>query len=770
MRKAILSILLLFPLIIIAQKKYTISGYAEDKLSGERLIGANVLVDQSRGTASNKYGFYSLTLSAGNYSLTCRYIGYKSTAKEINLSSDTVINISLLPGLEIEEVKVTANTTVGTNTASSLNYFNPDMEEINKIPVILGEQDLLKAIQFLPGIKGGAENTTSYNVRGGSTDQNLILLDGVPVYNANHLFGFFSVFNSDAIKNVFLYKGGIPARYGGRLSSVLDINMKEGNMQQQHGVFSISPISARMTYETPLVKDKAACIVSFRRTMLDIPMLLYQKLIDLENTAGFTFYDFNAKTNWLINPKNRIYLSVYSGRDKQFSNDNQKGINNEYYYRWGNITSVLRWNHKLSPKLFFNTSAYYSQYNLTNLVLSETEEHYAKYRAKSSLNDLSITTDMDWFLSPTYTVRMGGKATVMNFAPNIVQTIDDDFETNRNYEEKNTARNLELFGENELTIKKIRVNIGLRAALYDTGKKNYVSIEPRLTLKYNTDNGFSGNMAFTKMSQFIHLLSNSSLGLPTDLWVGSTDLVAPQKSWQLSTGFEKRYLNYSIGVEAYYKEMQDVIRFAEGAVFLSLQNKNWVENINIGQGKAYGAEFMVKKEKGLLTGMLSYTLAWSKRQFDQINGGEWFPFKYDRRHDISVLGEYQIFKSEWQEKSFTFGFTLQSGNKLSIPDVEYQGLPFPGMEDYMGGIPRWTEGRQTYDNPNNLKMPLFHHLDLGYNTKRIKNNGKTHTWTFSIYNIYNRMNPWYYYKDTSGKVKRVSIFPIIPSIAYKYTF
>lgn len=770
MRKALLSILLLFPLLGIAQKKYTISGYAEDKLSGERLIGANVLVAKTLGTASNKYGFYSLTLPAGNYDLTCRYIGYKPAIKGISLLSDTVINISLLPGLEIEEVKVTANTTVGSNTVSSLNYFNPDMEEINKVPVILGEQDLLKAIQFLPGIKGGAENTAGYNVRGGSADQNLILLDGVPVYNVNHLFGFLSVFNSDAIKNVSLYKGGIPARYGGRLASVLDINMKEGNMQQQHGILSVSPISARMTYEAPIVKDKAAYIVSFRRTMLDLPMLLYQKLIGLENTAGLNFYDLNAKANWLINPKNRIYLSIYSGRDKLFSKDNQDDIDNEYNYKWGNITSVFRWNYKLSPKLFFNTAAYYSEYNLTNLIKSKSEERYAKYEANSSLSDLSLTTDMDWFLSLAYLLKMGGKATVMNFAPNITQTIQDDFETNRNQEEKNTARNIEVYAENELTIKKIRANIGLRAALYGTGKKNYVSIEPRLALKYNADNGFSGNAAFTKMSQFIHLLSNSSLGLPTDLWVGSTDVVAPQKSWQLSAGFEKRYLNYSIGVEAYYKEMQDVIRFAEGAVFLSSQNKNWVENIDVGQGKAYGAEFMVKKEKGLLTGMLSYTLAWSKRQFDQINEGEWFPFKYDRRHDVSVLGEYQIYKSEWQEKSFSLGFTLQSGNNLSIPDVEYQGLPFPGMENYLGGIPRWTEVRQTYDNPNNFRMPLFHHLDLGYNTKRIKNNGKTHTWTFSIYNAYNRMNPWYYYKDTSGKVKQVSIFPIIPSVGYKYTF
>ncbi|WP_346855769.1 TonB-dependent receptor [uncultured Draconibacterium sp.] len=770
MRKLIFSILILFSFVTAAQERFTISGYVEDNMSGERLIGANVLVDKARGVASNQYGFYSLTLPAGRYGLSCRYIGYKPACKEINLSSDTVINISLSLGLELNEVQVTASKPGGNNAVSSLSHFTPGMEAINRMPAILGEQDLLKSIQFLPGIKGGAENTTGYSVRGGSADQNLILLDGVPVYNVNHLFGFLSVFNSDAIKNVSLYKGGIPARYGGRLSSVLDINMKEGNMQRQHGVLSVSPISARMTYEAPIVKDKAAYIVSFRRTMLDVPMVLYQKLIGLENTGGFKFYDLNAKANWLINPKNRIYLSVYSGRDKQFSKDNQDGISNEYYYKWGNLTSVLRLNHQLSQKLFFNTSVYYSHYDLTNLVESESEERYTKYNANSSLNDLSLTTDIDWYLSPNYTLRLGSKATLMHFAPNIVQTVDDEFETNRNQEDKNTAKNLEFYGENELIIDRFKANIGLRAVLYDTGKKNYISFEPRLAFKYNADNGLSGNVAFTQMSQFIHLLSNSSLGLPTDLWVGSTDVVAPQKGWQLSAGIEKHLIDYSFGVEAYYKEMKDVIRFEEGAVFLSSQNKNWIENINVGQGKAYGAEFMVKKEKGLLTGMLSYTLAWSERQFNEVNEGDWFPYKYDRRHDVSLVGEYQLFKSEWQEKTFSFGFTLQSGNNLSIPDVEYQGLPMPGMEDYLGGVPDWTGTRQTYDYPNNFRMPLFHHLDIGYNTKRVKSYGKTHTWSFSIYNVYNRMNPWYFYKDTHGKVKQVSIFPIVPSIGYKYTF
>ncbi len=771
MKRSIFILLLIIPFSVFAQKKFTISGYVESQSDMERLTGATVVAGPGLGVATNNYGFYSLTLPAGAYRLNCRFVGYKTQTKQIDLKNDTILNFQLATGIELEEIKVKANRTdEAASQLSSLSFLNPGIEEMDRMPVILGERDVLKTLQFQPGIKSARENSAGFNVRGGSNDQNLILLDGVPVYNVNHLFGFFSVFNSDAIKDVSMYKGGIPARYGGRLSSVLDISMKEGNMKEPHGIFSISPVSARMTYEAPLKKDTAAFIVSLRRTLLDIPMLLYQTAIERDGNYGYYFYDFNAKTNWIINPRNQIYLSVYSGKDSQYYNNNRDGTNSKHRYNWGNITSVFRWNHIFSQKLFSNISAYYSRYQLNNRGSSDSGEQEVVFRATSDMQDLALKADFDWYLSPTYTIRFGGKASRMQFAPNIVQMKGIDTDILLNEEQKNNSTHFEYFAEHNLNAGKFNVNLGMRGATYITGEKTYNHFEPRAALKFRSHTGFSANASYTQMTQFIHLLSNSSLGMPTDLWVASTDEVKPQESRQISSGFEQQFSRYIFGFETYYKWMRDVIRFEEGAVFLSSQDTKWNENISVGRGRAYGAEFMAKKVQGKLTGILSYTLAWSERQFNEVNRGRWFPHKYDRRHDVSLLGEYQLFKNEYREKSVSFGFTLQSGNNLSMPDVEYEGMYLPGGSENSRGVPDWQQAKQSFDNPNNLKMPVFHHLDLGYNTKRKKQNGKTYTWSFSVYNVYNRMNPWYYYKNPSGQVKQVSIFPVIPSVGFKYTF
>jgi len=771
MRKLLFIVFVLQAFGLLAQEKFTISGYVEDAKTNERLIGSNVIVGANVGVAANKFGFYSLTLISGSYTLRCRYVGYNSIAQQINLKSDTVINFQLKTGIELKEVEIKANRLDEANSQlSSLSFLNPSMKELDRMPVIFGERDVLKTLQFQPGIKSARENSAGFNVRGGSSDQNLILLDGVPVYNVNHLFGFFSVFNSDAIKNVSLYKGGIPARYGGRLSSVLDISMKEGNMKEAHGVFSISPISARMTYEAPIKKDTAAFIVSLRRTLMDIPMVLFQTAIGQENKYGYYFYDLNAKTNWIINPQNRIYLSIYSGKDNQFNNGNSDGIKSKYRYNWGNITSVFRWNRKLSQKLFSNISAYCSKYHLNNLGSSDSEDQKVVFKTDSEMKDLSLKADFDWYISPTYAVKFGGKASHLVFAPNIVQITGNEPSINLNSEQKNRSTNFESYFENNLKFGLFNLNVGGRGTVYNTGKKTYSYFEPRVALRYQSHSNFSANMSYTKMTQFIHQLSNSSLGMPTALWVASTDVVKPQKSTQLAAGIEKQFKKYSFGIETYYKSMQDVIRFEEGAVFLSSQETSWEENISVGQGKAYGVEFMAQKTLGRLSGMLSYTLAWSNRQFNDVNQGQWFPHKYDRRHDVSLLGDYRIFKSEHVEKSFSFGFTLQSGNNISMPDEEFEGMYLPGATENSHGIPDWQKTKQSYENPNNLKMPTFHHLDLGYNNTRQLSRGRTSTWSFSVYNVYCRMNPWYYYKTTKGQVRQVAIFPIIPSVGFKYTF
>ncbi len=358
----------------------------------------------------------------------------------------------------------------------------------------------------------------------------------------------------------------------------------------------------------------------------------------------------------------------------------------------------------------------------------------------------------------------------MQFSPDIVQLKGIDSEIFLNEEQKNNSVHFEYFAENNLKAGKFNMNFGLRGVTYNTGKKTYNFLEPRAAIKFLSHTGFSANVSYNRMAQFIHLLTNSSLGMPTDLWVASTDMVKPQKGEQISAGIEQQFSKYVFGIEGYYKWMNDVIRFEEGTAFLSSQDTKWYENILVGKGRAYGTEFLAKKTEGKFTGLFSYTLSWSERQFNDINMGRWFPHKYDRRHDFSVIGEYQLFKNEQREKSISFGFTLQSGNNLSMPDVEYEGMYLPGDNENTRGVMEWTKSRQTFDNPNNFKMPVFHHLDIGYNTIRHKAGNKSVTWSFSVYNVYNRMNPWYYYKNKYGEVKQVSVFPVVPSVGFKYTF
>ena len=771
-KKIILLLLAAIPIFVYAQKKPTISGYIADGKTGERLIGATIYNTTSgKGGITNNYGFFSLTGEKGNYNIEFTFIGFKKYKTTLELVSDTFLIIELEKGVEIDEVQVLARNLNHSNPElSGLSQTRISMQMIESTPVILGERDILKTLQFLPGIKQGAENTAGFNVRGGSGDQNLILLDGVPVYNVNHLLGFFSVFNTDAIKNVTLFKGGIPARYGGRLSSVLDISMKEGNLNESSGVFSISPVAGRFTYEAPIKKDTGAFIVSFRRTLFDIPMVAAEKLMGENGSFGYYFYDFNAKANWIFNQTSRLYLSIYTGKDNQFSKTNDgKNSKSSYTYNWGNFTSVLRWNKIISSKLFSNSSVYYSRFIHNELGKVKDENAKTIFKTSSELNDFCFKTDFDFFVAPVYSLRFGMNLSHLVFNPNIIQLKSSDSNIVFNEENKNHANQTDLYVENSFNFYRLKLNIGGRFSGYFTDSKSYLNINPRVSIGLLLFPSFSMSASYTEMNQNIHLLTNSSLGMPTDLWVASTNKVGPQKSKQASLGFSKRFKkSISFEVEGYYKTMENVVRFDEGVAFLNPNESNWDNNVLIGNGRAYGIEFLVQKQTGKFTGLISYTLSKSERKYNELNHGNWFPFKYDRRHDVSFLAEYKFKKIYNKTRSVSIGFTLQSGNNLSIPDTEYKGLLTPGRElgDYY--IP-WEVIRQTYDNPNNFKMPIFHHLDLGYNIVKDKNDGKTITWTFSIYNVYNRMNPWYYYKSDK-KVKQVSLFPIVPSVAFKYAF
>ncbi|WP_430973459.1 TonB-dependent receptor [Sunxiuqinia rutila] len=756
----------------LAQDKFTISGYLTDSRNGEKLIGATIMTPENqKGTVTNQYGFFSLTLPPGNYHFSCRYIGYYPQSITIPLFGDTIITVELETNLTIDEVEVIGRKVNQTlNQLSTLSYGTIDLAQLKKAPVILGEQDLLKGLQYLPGVKQGRENTAAFHVRGGSNDQNLILLDGAPVYNVNHMFGFFSVFNNDALNHVAFYKAGIPARYGGRLASVLDISMKEGNLKQKGGIISISPISGRLTYETPIVKDKSSLIISGRRTWLDIPLRLLLKLQESDQNYGYFFYDLNAKLNWKINDKNRIYLSSYNGKDEQFFRSVEDDMRTRFNYNWGNLTSVLRWNTILSQKIFANVSFYYSQYKLDEQTITSTELSRSIFLSQSKMKDVSIKTDIDYYLLPDYKIKFGGSLSSQLFYPGFSHSKTTEGQITFNDQERNKLKNVRIYAENQVTLGAVSFNAGLAVSGSKTGTKTYIQIEPRLALSYQVTPDLSLYTSYGQFSQNLHLLSNSSLGLPTDLWVASTEHTKPQTGNQYALGLKKEITTvYSFAAEMYYKSMNNLIRFDEGAIFLSTKRMNWEDNILIGKGKSYGIEFDLRKNTGRLSGSFSYTLAWSKRQFDQLNRGRWFNYKYDRRHDLSVLCEYKLKSNRsTRSRSLNVGFTLQSGNKLSLPEVEHEALvPFhmdyafrPEDRDEFSTV-------SSYANPNQFKMPMFHHLDVAYNIHVKKGKARGYEWNFSLYNIYNRMNPWFYYKS-QGTVKQVSVFPFIPSVGFTY--
>ncbi|HKI88614.1 MAG TPA: TonB-dependent receptor [Draconibacterium sp.] len=765
-RNLITFFLCLLNIFVFAQRKVIVSGFVTDAKTGENLIGATIFDRRSSsGTAANDYGFFSIPIPIGRCNLQISYIGYKTALLNFDIEKDTTLNVSLTTNMMLKDIQVVGRKISSASSLSNLNREQINLQSLQSMPVVLGEQDLLKAIQYLPGIKSGRENTASFNVRGGSSDQNLILLDGVPVYNVNHLMGFFSVFNTDAIKHVDLYKGGIPARFGGRLSSVLDISTKEGNLKRNGGVFSISPVSARITIESPIKRDTAAYIISYRRSFIDLPMRLIQKINGQGDNYGYFFQDFNAKTNWKLNNKNRVYLSLYFGKDKNFSNLKDDYGKTKGEYSWGNLTSVIRWNRIITNKLFANFSAYYSKFSHLQYSEREGKQFNTKFTTSSTLQDLSANVDMDYFPLANYHLKFGLKYSKLEFAPNISQlknSLSEGYLGNRHMDKANY---LSVYLENILRFGRFDINLGTRWSLYQVAQTKYPSIQPRASVKYRLNNGFSLTATYTQMNQFLHLLTNSSLGMPTDLWVGATPKIRPQKAWQTSLGIASTAKKINFGIEGYYKRMQHVIRYDEGTMFINSSNYDWQDYVVAGVGRAYGMEFMTKKEEGSVTGLFSYTLSWSERKFEALNSNHWFPFKYDRRHDFSLLLEYHFKEKFMRQKSITVGFTLQSGNHLSIPDTEFKGIVPEGLE---GGYKyeEW-ETRQTFNHPNNFKMPVFHHLDIGYNIKQKKSQNTSFSWTFSIYNLYNRLNPWYYYKD-GDKIKQFTMFPIIPSVSFTY--
>ena len=790
MKKILFVLLLFIPSVFYAQEKFTLSGFVSDKNNGENIIGVNIFCKElKQGVVSNTFGFYSLTLPAGNYEISFSYIGYKTQVYNLNLEKDIQKNIAFdITSFSVGEVQVRAKANIVEKTETSV--IEVPIEQIKTIPALLGEVDIIKAIQLLPGVQS-SEGTSGFYVRGGGPDQNLILLDGVPVYNASHLGGIFSVFNADAIKSVRLTKGGFPARFGGRLSSVLQIDMKEGNSKEFKGDASIGLISSKFTFEGPIIKDKTSFIISARRTYLDLIVAPF-----LPSTTDLTlyFYDLNAKINHKISKKDRIYLSAYSGKDKlgvDFSESFVDQITNEqsslnFELGYGNLTSTLRWNHLFSDKLFSNTTLTYSRYsfntdfgvNSTYTTNNETEIWDVNFGYLSGIEDLGARIDFDFIPNPNHEIKFGTSYTNHNFFPgettlSINETLPDasqnfSLDTTLNFSGNTIADELYFYLEDNFKINnRLKANLGIHLGYYNTDRsnsifKNNISFQPRASVRYLINDKWSVKGSYAEMTQNIHLLSNSSIGFPSDIWVPATDTVPSQKSKQWAGNISTEFSNgeYELSLEGYYKTMSNLITYKAGYSNLS-STESWENSVETGGiGESYGLELFLQKKKGRTTGWIGYTLSWTNRKFDNINFGEWYPYKFDRRHDFSLVFSHK-FNEKWDAGlTWVYG----TGNAITFPQAIYLGTPNNG-NDVVDVV-------ESYGTRNSTRLDAYHRLDLGFN-KTVKKKRITKIFSFGAYNAYSRKNPFFAYLTYEGGnrvAKQVSLFPVIPSISYRIKF
>jgi len=756
---------------LMAQDRYTISGSISDGETGEVLIGATLYVESLKtGTAANEYGFYSLTMPAGTYDLIISYLGYRSENVHITLEKDSRRDFLLNPVSEkLEEVVVQGTRGDANIRSSEMSISHLNMKEVVNIPVLFGEQDVLKTIQLLPGVQSAGEGSTGFYVRGGDAGQNMILLDEAPVYNPSHLLGFFSVFNSDAISDVKLYKGGIPAEYGGRVSSVLDVRMKNGDMKKISISGGLGLISSRLMLEGPIKKDKGSFVISGRRTYADV-FLLFAKDTLIRNNTLF-FYDFNLKANYKIGKNDRFYLSGYFGRDV-FLFQNRFGLN------WGNVTGTIRWNHLFNNRLFLNSSFIYSNYNYT-IGLQEDE---SKLDIQSAILDFNWKEDFQYYLNPENTIKFGGKINYHNFLPGVV-TSQGNFQINDlKLSEKHALETALYISHKYKPAEWLSLNYGLRIPVYwmvgpgdiysYDGSGNvqdtthfeslkpivrYATLEPRFSANFNAGPVASVKVSYNRISQYIHLLSNSTSESPTDIWIPSSPIVKPQLVNQFAAGYFRNFKEneWETSVELYYKGMKNQIDYKNGADILL--NEQVESQLEFGNGRSYGLEFFVKKNRGKLHGWVSYTLARSLRKFENINGGNYYPARQDRVHDLSIVGIFDL-NERWSVSGTWVYFT---GNAVTFPSGKYT-----------------IEGKTVnyYTERNGYRMPNYHRLDVSATYTNKKKRKSKSSWNFSVYNVYARKNAWAINFEPDEKdpsktnAVRLSLFSIIPSITYNFKF
>lgn len=778
-------ILLCLNLCVIAlgQKKVTLSGYMRDAHNGEALIAATVYIKElGIGTQTNNYGFYSVTLPQGSYTVIYSYVGYATSMQNIQLIESRTYNAEMVSETALEEVEVIATSRKDEHIKTTeMGTVAMSVEQIKTLPVIFGEVDILKALQLMPGVQSSGEGNSGFYVRGGGPDQNLVLLDDAVVYNPGHLFGFFSVFNSDAVKNITLIKGSMPASYGGRLSSVVDVSMKEGNVKEYHAQGGIGLIASRLTIEGPLEKHKGSFVLSGRRTYLDVLMRPFTRGGNFGG-SGYFFYDANLKANFAFSQRDRVYLSGYFGRDKFTFNSETSTFRAEI--PWGNSTATLRYNHLFSDRLFMNTSVIYNEYQFE---FGGSQSDF-ELRLSSGIKDWNGKIDFDYYAANNHHFKTGINYTYHKFIPNQISGRTGDTELQPDNALIKYAHEAGVYLQDDFELYDwLRIHAGIRysyfaqigpytrymydlnqnktdSSLYGKGKvvKPYGGWEPRLNVRVSLSPTSSLKASAVRSFQYIHLITNNGTTLPTDLWVPSTFTVQPQAAWQYSLGYFRNFLDNKVetSVEVYYKNMKNQIEYRQGYTPNSLSADPELEYV-FGNGEAYGAEFLIQKTKGRFTGWIGYTLSWTWRQFKDLNQGERYPAKYDRRHDLSVVASYE------HDKRWTFSgvFVYGSGNAITLPTNYY-----------------FIEQQLTpeYSKLNEYRLFPYHRLDLSaiYTPRQKRPRRWKSSWAFSIYNVYSRQNPYFLYVDSRGntaqgvnvKVKQVSIFPILPSITYNFSF
>lgn len=769
-------------------QKFTVSGYIMDEKSSETLIAATLYCKELQvGTSTNEYGFFSLTIPEGRYELSFSYIGYLPKTEVIELNQNKEISVYLSPNNKLEEIVIVGDDKTKRHSETKMSSHTISLEKVKSMPVLMGERDVLKMIQLMPGIQSGSEGSSGLYVRGGGPDQNLMLLDGVPVYNANHLFGFVSVFNGDAIKSVELIKGGFPARYGGRLSSIIDIRMKEGNMKEIKGDITMGIISGRFNLEGPIVKDKTSFSFSGRRTWIDLFTTPAQRIINKSKSESddpfngvsiYNLYDINAKINHKFSPKSRLYLSSYLGNDKLAFENRENFLEEDGKITWGNNLVTARWNYQFNQKLFSNTTVYFSRYNFDfkdefKEVRNNKVIERSLYQSNSDIKDYAAKIDFNFIPHPNHYIRTGVKYGIYQFTPTtsfeLLEGEDIPTINITNAGKEIQGNEFSAYAENDMSITaRIKLNAGVHFANFKVENTNYTSVQPRAALSFQLSPSNSIKASATKMTQFLHLLANPSLGLPTDLWVSSTEKIKPENSWQYGLGFNQSFSKgYELTVEGYYKEMDNVLEYKSGFSFFS-NGKEWEEKVEAGDGNSFGAEILFEKTKGKTTGWLGYTLSKSTRTFENINFGETFPYKYDRRHDIGIA----ITHKKNEKLDFGLVWVYGTGNTYTLGTSNYTALGI-----FKDGF---TEGdmfnslgiTNNIESRNNQRMPAYHRLDLSVNLHKQKKRFMR-TWSFGVYNAYSRQNPFVVYsteKDNVPILRQQSLLPIVPSASYTVKF